>query len=928
MQNDSLLSGSNLPFLEELYESYQKDPQSVDPSWVPLFKALRNGNGGNGNSNGNGHHEPSAPVLSVSARVDRASSMQARVDDLIHAYRLHGHVKCDLDPLGLTPPKTDRTLDIRYYGFTDQDLGKNFSPDGLPLGSNATLGDIVRVLEETYCKHIGVEYMHILDEAQRNWLQRRMEERRNEPRFSTEEQRRILTKLSYAEGFEGFLHKKYVGAKRFSLSGAETLIPMLDALIELSAQKGVEELVVGMAHRGRLNVLTNIFGKTPAMMFSEFEHNQDPRLTLGSGDVKYHLGFSHDYKAQNGKTVHLTMAFNPSHLEFINPVVEGRVRAKQDRKEDKARLSVMPVLIHGDAAFMGEGVVMETLNLCDLDGYVTGGTVHIVVNNQVGFTTNPSDSRSTRYCTDIAKLINVPIFHVNSDDPDACVYVTKLAMEFRQQFKKDVVIDLVCYRRYGHNEGDEPSFTQPVMYKVIKEREPVRTLYAKQLNERGSLTMKDSEAIYERCMAEFGEQHDLARKSPPPEPFSTLGGVWQSYRGGKDSAHPDVDTNVKQERLVQLAKKLTELPAGFEPHPKVHKLLETRAAMGEGKQALDWGMGEMLAYASLVDAGVRVRITGQDVRRGTFSSRHAVVVDQKTNARHCPLTTSIGKGHLPFELYDSPLSEVGVLGFEFGYSLDAPDSLVVWEAQFGDFVNVAQVIIDQFISSSSEKWKRLNGLVMLLPHGYEGQGPEHSSARLERFMQLASNDNLQICNLTTPAQLFHALRRQVLRPYRKPLVVMTPKSLLRHPEAISPLNDLSNGGFQRVIDDAEVKPAQAKRVMLCSGKVYYDLIDERKKRGLADTAIVRVEQLYPLAEVALKEIAARYKKAKDFLWVQEEPENMGSAFFMQPRLSDLFGVKVAVVSRKSSASPATGSKDSHDLEQALLLKQAFGDAVE
>jgi 2-oxoglutarate dehydrogenase E1 component len=923
MFSDSLLSGSNLPFLEELYEAYQKDPSSVDPSWIPMFKQFKS----NGNGNGN-HGDVTSTLQALGAKGDRASSMQARVDDLIHAYRLHGHVRCDLDPLGLVAPKTDRTLDHRFYGFSASDLSKNFSPDGLPLGSNATLKDIVDVLETTYCGHIGVEYMHILEENERIWLQKRMEERRNEPRCTVEEQRRILTKLSYAEGFEGFLHKKYVGAKRFSLSGGETLIPMLDALIESSAQKGVEEIVMGMAHRGRLNVLTNIFGKTPAMMFSEFEHNQDPRLTLGSGDVKYHLGFSHDHKAENGKIVHLTMGFNPSHLEFINPVVEGRVRAKQDRKQDQDRLRVMPVLIHGDAAFMGEGVVMETLNLADLPGYFTGGTVHLVINNQVGFTTNPSDSRSTRYCTDIAKLINVPIFHVNSDDPEACVYVTKLAMEYRQEFKKDVVIDLVCYRRYGHNEGDEPSFTQPVMYRVIKDREPVRVLYAKTLAQRNRISEAESNAIFDRTMQEFTEQHELARKSPPPEPFSTLGGVWQKYRGGKDAQHPDVDTKVDQARLSLLAKKLCEIPAGVEAHPKVAKLLELRGQMGEGKHPLDWGMGEMLAFASLVDAGVRVRLTGQDVRRGTFSSRHAVIVDQKTGDRHCPLQTSIGKGHAPFELYDSPLSEVGVLGFEFGYSLDAPDSLVIWEAQFGDFVNVAQVIIDQFICSSSEKWKRLNGLVMMLPHGYEGQGPEHSSARLERFLQLAANDNLQICNLTTPAQIFHVLRRQVVRPYRKPLVIMTPKSLLRHPEATSSLGDLSGGSFQRIIDDTQAKPAQVKRVMFCSGKVFYDLLEERKKRDLSDVAIVRVEQLYPLHEDELKEVASRYKKAKDFLWVQEEPENQGAAFFMQPRLEALMGQKLSVVSRKASASPATGSKDSHDLEQQMLIKQAFGDKVE
>ncbi len=916
--NDDLLAGGNLAFLEELWAAYQQNPESVDASWAPFFKQLKNGNG-------NGHHAAASPALGTDLRGDRATSLQARVDDLIHAYRLHGHVRTSLDPLGIDNNKTDPTLDIGYYGFSQQDMERNFHPDTLPLGANATLKDIIALLDQTYCDHIGVEYMHVPEERERVWLQRRMEEQRNQPRFTVEEQKRIMRKLAQAESFETFLHKKYVGAKRFSLSGGETLIPMLDALIELGAERGAEEVVMGMAHRGRLNVLTNIFAKTPAMMFSEFEHNQDPRLHMGTGDVKYHLGFSSDWTAQNGKVVHLTMGFNPSHLEFINPVVEGRVRAKQDRKQDRAGTKVVPVLMHGDAAFMGQGVVMETLNLMNLRGYTTGGTFHIVINNQVGFTTNPADSRSTNYCTDIAKLVNAPIFHVNGDDPEACVYVTKLAMEYRQEFHKDVVIDLVCYRRYGHNEGDEPSFTQPGMYKKIKEQPPVREKYVKQLVEKARLPQEESDKIYQQCMDDLSAQHELAKKSPPPEPFSTLGGVWQAYRGGRDAQNPDVETAVSKQIIGELTDKLVTLPNGFTPHPKIVKLLEGRKAMGHGTQAIDWGMGELLALASLVNEGSRVRLTGQDVRRGTFTSRHAVYFDQNTSAPYSPIAEMRKDAYAPFELYDSPLSEVGVLGFEFGYSLDAPDSLVIWEAQFGDFVNGAQVIIDQFISSSSDKWKRLCGLVLQLPHGYEGQGPEHSSARLERFLQLAAADSMQICNLTTPAQVFHVLRKQVLRPYRKPLVLMTPKSLLRHPAAVSQLDDFTEGGFQRIIADAGAP--KASRVLMCSGKVYYDLLEERRVRGLAsEVAIVRLEQLYPLAEDTLKKILGGYKKAH-LTWVQEEPENMGAAFFVAPRFAAL-GFDVTVVARKAAASPATGNKDSHDLEQQLLLKAAFGDKME
>jgi 2-oxoglutarate dehydrogenase E1 component len=913
MAMDALLNGSNLPFLEDLYAAWKENPASVDASWAQAFAELDRAPAAD-------NAKPSQIFLGPSSERGKG---QKRTDDLIHGFRLKGHLRANLDPLGLQKPPELPFLDYRTYGFGEPDLDRPFHLEAMPLAPNATLREILRLMEETYCRTIGVEYMHLHEQEPLVWLQERMEQSRNRTPFTAAQKREILTKLSYAEGFENFLQKKYVGVKRFSLSGSDSLIPMLAEMVETASERGVEEIVFGMAHRGRLNVLTNILHKTAANMFSEFEHNSDPWDSLGIGDVKYHLGFSSDHNSRSGKQIHLTMAFNPSHLEFVGAVVEGRVRAKQDRKDDEAGNKVVPVLMHGDAAFMGQGVVMETLNLAGLRGYSTGGTVHVVINNQVGFTTSPEDGRSTMYCTEIAKVLNAPILHVNADDAEACVHAMLLALDYRMKFHRDVVIDLVSYRRYGHNEGDEPSFTQPVMYDMIRSHESARALYVKQLAQEGALTAAEGQKIFDDIMSELNKEHETAR-SQPQKVIPTLTGVWQSFQGGEESATPEADTALKMSDIEQLTKIMSTVPQGFTLHPKLQRILDARGAMGRGEAPFDWATAELLAMSSLVAGTNHVRMSGQDSRRGTFSSRHAVVFDQKTGAMFSPLSTIPGGR---FEIYDSPLSEQGVMGFEFGYSLDSPDALVVWEAQFGDFANVAQVIIDQFIASSAEKWKRLSGLVLMLPHGYEGQGAEHSSARLERFLQLSAMDNLQVCNLSTPAQIFHALRRQVLRPYRKPLILMTPKSLLRHPEAISSREELASGSFQRVIADTTAPAAKVRRVLLCTGKVYYDLIDERKKRGAEDVAVVRVEEMYPFPADKIKAALAPYRKIESLAWVQEEPANMGAATFMTPRLSGLSKEwpTLEVVARQPSACPATGSKDSHDLEQRLLVGSAFGD---
>jgi 2-oxoglutarate dehydrogenase E1 component len=924
--------GINAGYVEELHARWQQSPQSVEARWREFFEQSAGvpapaslpspAPKTNGAANGNG---AVAYREAVRETVIAATELQSRVAQLVNAYRVRGHLFADLDPLD-NSPEAHPELELANFGLGQNDLDKTFSAAGIAgLPERTTLRQIVAHLRETYCSSIGVEYTHIEEPEPRLWLQERMESTRNHASLDRTELIRILTKLTDAEIFEQFIHKNYVGAKRFSLEGAESMIPMIDLLVEAAGAQGIEEIVIGMPHRGRLNVLVNVMGKNVREIFAAFDDKRPERF-LGAGDVKYHLGYSTDVSTQAGRPVHISMAFNPSHLEFVNPVVEGRVRAKIDRRKRK---STMPLLLHGDAAFMGQGVVEETLNLSQLEGYTTGGTIHLVVNNQIGFTTVPSDSRSTRYCTDVARMLRIPVFHVNGEDPEAVIQVTRLAVEFRQRYKQEVVIDMYCYRKYGHNEGDEPRFTQPLMYALIDKKPGVRDVYVERLVKAGHVSREEADAIAQERRATLERALEEARKGDFHQMPETMGGVWGGYRGGPDASVPEVSTAFPKERLLDALEKLTAMPPGFHANPKALKVLEQRRERAFAGHGLDWGTAEHLAFASILLEGHGIRISGQDARRGTFTHRHAVLFDTETGEPYTPL------GHLGeappaggvgrFEVYDSPLSEAGVLGFEYGYSLDRPDKLVVWEAQFGDFVNGAQVIVDQFIASAEDKWWRLSGLVLLLPHGFEGQGPEHSSSRIERFLQLSAEDNMQVVNPTTPAQFFHVLRRQVNRAWRKPLIVFTPKSLLRHPQAVSTLDELATGSFQRVIPDDVVDPAKVTRILLCAGKVYYDLAAERRKRKREDVAIVRLEQYYPLSG-ALAKALAPYREGTPVVWVQEEPRNMGAWYFLNARRGELLSGRhpLSLASRPESASPATGSKAAHDLEQSMLLEDAFG----
>lgn len=916
----SLLNAENARFIETLYEQYLTDPATISAEWREYFARLI--------------ADGPAPAVTAEA-VDQTPAavatleQQARVLQLINAYRVRGHFEADLDPLGIAPRRRHPELDPGYYGFTKDDLGREFAVGRLFGMPALTLRGILSTLRESYCGTIGVEYMHIQDPAQRQWIQERIEDKRYRLHFSLETKRAILTKLYAAETFEVFLHTKFVGHKRFSLEGAESLIPLLDMIIEHGAMQGIAEIVIGMPHRGRLNVLANTLGKSYEVIFSEFEGNVDPSLMMGTGDVKYHLGFSADHMTRGGKRVHLTLTANPSHLEAVNPVVEGRVRAKQEQRDDVERSRVVPLLIHGNAAFAGQGVVAETLNLARLGGYQTGGTIHIIVNNQIGFTTNPEEGHSGVYPTDVAKAAQAPIFHVNGDDPEAVVRVGMLAVEYRQTFKNDVVIDMYCYRRHGHNEGDEPSFTQPRMYRAIKTHPHVTWLYRERLLDRGELTAEEVQAIERTFRARLQEALDTVKSNPPAVRPDTLRGAWEGFTRGDGNGR--VDTRVRRDLLDYIARRLSALPEHFTPNPKVEKLLQARTEAVLKDGPIDWGLAELLAYGTLVCEGMDVRVSGQDAERGTFSHRHAVLVDYDTGTRYVPLA-HLREGQGNFSIFNSPLSEYAIMGFEFGYSLDAPNTLVVWEAQFGDFANGAQIIIDQFLASSEAKWQRMSGLVLYLPHGYEGQGPEHSSARLERFLQLCAEDNMQVTNCTTPAQFFHLLRRQMKRNFRKPLVVMTPKSLLRHRLAVSSVADLAEGRFHEVLDEdaaplgtCRIDPQHVSRLLLCSGKVYYDLLPEREKARRADVAIIRVEQLYPFPDEQVARILARYKHATDVVWVQEEPRNMGAWGFMLDRLPALLRPHQSLryVGRDEQASPATGSQKIHQQEQAELVARAF-----
>ena len=918
--------GVNQSLVEELYQRFQRNPRSVDPVWREYFQKGGAIDGLNGTKSGpSARHRDSTRGLPVAtgsfpptADVMVATELQSRVTAMVDSYRSRGHRQAKLDPLGLLPTPEDE-LSLERFGLQLVDPETVFSVGSLTGQTSLPLREIVRLLEETYCRSIGVEFKHIDEPEIRHWLQDRMESTCNHTNLNHEDQIHILSKLTDAEMFERFLHTNFIGAKRFSLEGAESAIPFLELLIRSTTQYEVDEIIIGMAHRGRLNVLANIMEKSLMEIFAAFEDHH-PELHFGQGDVKYHLGYSSDRILPNGRSVHLSLSFNPSHLEWVNPVVEGRARAKQDRRGDADRLKVIPLLIHGDAAFAGQGVVTETLNLSQLYGYHTGGTIHFVINNQIGFTTSPEDGRSTPYATDITRMLRCPIFHVNGEDPEAVAQVARLAIDFRQQFQRDVVIDMYCYRQHGHNEGDEPRFTQPVMYEAIDRHESVREAYVKHLVTTGNLTEEEANEIAQTRHKALEQALEETRNNGFVPPVYAGGGVWKGYSGGADVAVEDVSTRVDSTRLNQLFNALNRLPEGFSPNPKIKRLMEQRRAQAVGEKPLDWGAAETLAYATLLAEGTRIRFSGQDSRRGTFSHRHAVLFDVRTGQPYFPLMNLHSKQGV-FEIHDSPLSESGVLGFEYGYSLDFPEALVMWEAQFGDFVNAAQVIIDQFISSSEDKWKRLSGLVMLLPHGFEGQGPEHSSARLERFLALSAEDNMQVCNLTTPAQLFHCLRRQVVRPYRKPLVIMTPKSLLRHPAAVSSLDELAQGDFQRILKDTLVDPKQTRRILLCSGKIYYDLEEERRKRAIQDVAIIRFEQLYPLRAKQVRDTLSVYKKGTDLVWIQEEPRNMGAWYFINAALPDMLQGHhpLRCISRPASASPATGSLASHKLEQQWLV---------
>ena len=855
------------------------------------------------------------------AVLDRAGTdgyleKQGHVLRLVNMYRVRGHLIANLNPLGGKKILKHEELDPGFHGLSVWDLDREFFVDDLPGGRRRPLREILDLLRDAYCQTVGIEYMHIQEPDQKRWIQQRMEGVTRE--LPDEDKHHILERLNAAEGFERFLHTKYVGHKRFSLEGAESLIPMLDFLVEDASESGTEQVVMGMAHRGRLNVLVNIVGKSYGRVFREFEGDIDPETVQGSGDVKYHVGATGKYTGRNGKTVTIELASNPSHLEAVDPVVEGMTRATQDMAFEQDRSKALPLLLHGDAAFAGQGVVAETFGMTALPGFTTGGTVHIVINNQLGFTTAPSAGRSSVYATDIAKMVQAPIFHANGDDPEACVWVTKLALAFRQRFHKDVVIDLVCYRRYGHNEGDDPSYTQPLMYRAIEEHRSTRKLYMEKLVNRGDITLEEAEAALEDYRKRLDEAFEETKESHPPAAGR------ERSRAQPVSVLPPIETGVERKVLERILAKVTSWPDDFRPHPKLAKQLERRRDLLE-KDAVDWPLGETMAFGSLVLEGIPVRLAGQDSRRGTFSQRHAVLVDYENERKYYPLA-NLSDDQAPFLVYDSPLNEFASLGFEYGESVVAKDALVCWEAQFGDFINEAQVVVDQFIASGEDKWGQTSGLVLLLPHGYEGQGPEHSSARIERFLQLAAEGNIQVVMPSTPAQYFHVLRRQMHRDIRKPLVVFTPKSLLRLPAARSRTEEFTSGHFRELIPETKELAADGIRLaLLCSGKVYYELVERREKEGRDDVAILRLEQFYPFPEDQLLEALNGYPNVRTLRWVQEEPENMGGHAFLHTILHSALPKDLAFshAAREASGSPAAGSTTLHEQEQEDLLRAAF-----
>ena len=938
-KNNSYLFGGNAPYVEEMYEKYLDNPGSVPDEWRSYFDALQHLPAVDGSDTRDLAHAPVVQSFADLAKQGTTRVVQANADSelgrkrnavqqLIAAYRNVGSRWADLDPLKRTERQPIPELEPSFYGLVDADYETIFNTSNTFFGRDTmSLRDLLNALRETYCGTIGAEYMYITDQTQKRWWQEKLESIRSKASLNTEQKTHLLERLTAAEGLERFLHTKYVGQKRFSLEGGESFIASMDELIQRAGEQGVQEIVIGMAHRGRLNVLVNTLGKVPKNLFAEFDHTAPE--DLASGDVKYHQGFSSDVPTAGGP-VHLSLAFNPSHLEIVNPVVEGSVRARMDRRHDPEGRQVLPVLVHGDAAFAGQGVVMETLALAETRGYHTGGTVHLVINNQIGFTTSdPRDSRSTLYCSDVVKMVEAPVLHVNGDDPEAVVLATRLALEFRTTFSKDVVVDIVCFRKLGHNEQDTPSITQPLMYSRIAAHPGTRQIYADRLAAQGlGDTLGDDLVKSHRHALEEGRHTaELVLTN-----FKSAHAVdWAPYL---DKPWTDqADTALPLAEWNRLAERITTIPDSVTPHPLVRKVYQDRAAMGRGETAVDWGMGEHMAFASLVALGYPVRLSGEDCGRGTFSHRHSVIHDQKRETfdagSYVPLQ-NVAEGQAPFVVIDSILSEEAVLGFEYGYASNDPNTLVVWEAQFGDFANGAQVVIDQFIASGEVKWGRVNGITLMLPHGYEGQGPEHSSARLERFMQLSADANMQVVQPTTASQIFHVLRRQMIRPLRKPLIIFTPKSLLRHKNAGSPLSAFTDGSFLTVIPESDPavskQAAKVKRVICCSGKVYYDLVKKREELGVHNVAVVRVEQLYPFPHKAFAAELKRYSEATEVVWCQDEPQNQGAWFFVQHQIHENMapGQKLAYAGRQASASPAVGYADVHQEQQKALLDQAFG----
>ena len=895
----------NADFIDAQYKRWKVDPNVVSPDWRFFFEGFELAGG---------QYREAVTVCDEDQALQQ-SSVQA----LIFRYRNIGHLLACLDPLTSCP--TDHPLlNLAAFNLTVKDLDTMFYAQSFSKSNRASLRDIINILKQTYCRSIGVEFMHLQDPDERRWLQDRMEPVRNRPDLNPEDKLRILEKLYQSALFEQFLHKTYLGQTRFSLEGAEAIIPMLDLLVSFAGRQGCREIILGMAHRGRLNVQTNVLNKSYEEIFSEFESCHDPDNIFGSGDVKYHNGYLADIKTFEGHSLRIFLVNNPSHLESVNPVVQGFARARQDILGGEKKGFVLPLLIHGDAAFAGQGVVTETLNMSQIAGYKTGGTIHLIINNQIGYTTLPENARSTRYATDVAKMLMVPIFHVHGEDPEAAIHVVRLAAEYRKAFNKDVVIDVICYRRYGHNEGDEPYFTQPLMYERIRGRPSIHKVYSQKLIEEGHVQKQNLDVIQEKINTNLQKSFQAVKESVCIFPESRFYENWKNFHGRY--SHDALKTGVSEEKLISFAHKLNTVPDGLSLNPKLKRLLKKRLDCVEKGQNIDWSNAEALCFASLLDEGIPIRLSGQDSGRGTFSQRHSVLIDTKSGKEYTPLNV-IGKNQALFSVYDSMLSEAGILGFEYGYSLAQPQGLVIWEAQFGDFANNAQSVIDLYIASGETKWQSLSGLVLLLPHGWEGLGPEHSSARLERFLQLCAGNNIQVCNLTTPAQYFHLIRRQVISDFRKPLVVMAPKSLLRHPLAVSGLSDMASGSFQEVLDDPD-NLKNGNRVLFCSGKIFYELLQKRREVKKRDTGIVRLEQFYPFPERQLKNVIKKYRKAGQYFWVQEEPENMGAWFFMGRRLEKITGQPVGYIGRKASASPATGFPNVYRKEQNAVIQEALG----